>query len=155
MKALSIRQPWASLLVDGVKLYEYRQSDYTYRGLVAIHASKTRGPLERWALTQPDVLMHLPPVEELPSGCVIAIAWLGGTFRLTERGAREIRRDYPGEKIWGNPVRTQFALAFVAMRRLCEPAPVSGALSLWDWRVSARLKPEVDQISRELSAGRA
>ena len=77
MKALSIRQPWASLLVDGVKLYEYRPSDYKYRGLVAIHASKTRGPLERWALTQPDVLMHLPPVEELPSGCVIAVAWLG------------------------------------------------------------------------------
>jgi hypothetical protein len=69
MKALSIRQPWASLLVDGVKLYQYRPSDYTYRGLVAIHASKSRGPLERWAPTQPDVLRHLPPVEDLPSGC--------------------------------------------------------------------------------------
>src|SRR5258708_3897578 len=39
MKALSIRQPFATLLCLGVKEYETRTWKTDYRGLVAIHAS--------------------------------------------------------------------------------------------------------------------
>lgn len=40
MKALSIRQPWAWLIVNGFKDIENRSWDTKYRGLVLIHASK-------------------------------------------------------------------------------------------------------------------
>jgi hypothetical protein len=40
MKALSIRQPWAWLIVNGYKDIENRTWNTKFRGLVLIHASK-------------------------------------------------------------------------------------------------------------------
>lgn len=41
MKALSIRQPWASLIIDGVKDIENRTWRTKERGRILVHASKT------------------------------------------------------------------------------------------------------------------
>ena len=41
MKAISIRQPWAWLIVNGVKNIENRSRRCHYRGPVLIHATKT------------------------------------------------------------------------------------------------------------------
>jgi len=41
MKVLSIKQPWASLIVNGYKKYEFRTWKTKYRGEVLIHASKS------------------------------------------------------------------------------------------------------------------
>ena len=57
MKALSLRQPWASLIADGRKTIETRTWRTYYRGPLAIHAST-----------------H--PYEDLPTGGIIAVAWL-------------------------------------------------------------------------------
>lgn len=40
MKALTLCQPWASLIAWGEKQYETRSWSTDYRGLLAIHASK-------------------------------------------------------------------------------------------------------------------
>ncbi len=40
MKALTIRQPWASLIAAGVKTIETRSWSTRYRGPLAIHAGK-------------------------------------------------------------------------------------------------------------------
>ena len=42
MRVLSVRQPWASLLVRGVKRIEIRSWDTDYRGTLAIHASSKK-----------------------------------------------------------------------------------------------------------------
>ena len=42
MKALTIHQPWASLLARGAKRFETRSWATNYRGPIAIHASKKR-----------------------------------------------------------------------------------------------------------------
>ena len=39
MKALTIWQPWASLIARGVKQYETRSWATKYRGPIAIHAA--------------------------------------------------------------------------------------------------------------------
>lgn len=43
MKALTIWQPWASLLVSGQKKYETRSWATAYRGPIAIHAAMAAG----------------------------------------------------------------------------------------------------------------
>jgi hypothetical protein len=48
MKALSIRQPWADLIVQGKKTLELRSWSVKYRGALAIHASQN---IERAACT--------------------------------------------------------------------------------------------------------
>lgn len=44
MKALTIRQPWASLIALGVKTIETRSWPTNYRGPVLIHAGKAKPP---------------------------------------------------------------------------------------------------------------
>lgn len=43
MKAISIRQPWANLIIEGKKIIEIRKSNTDYRGLLLIHAARIRG----------------------------------------------------------------------------------------------------------------
>ena len=38
MKVLTIKQPWASLIINGHKLYEFRSWKTNYRGKILIHA---------------------------------------------------------------------------------------------------------------------
>ena len=59
MKALTLRQPWASLIADGRKTIETRTWRTRYRGPLAIHASAR-------------------PYEDLPTGGIVAVAWLYG-----------------------------------------------------------------------------
>lgn len=40
MKVLSIREPWASIIINGYKEYEFRNWKTNYRGKILIHASK-------------------------------------------------------------------------------------------------------------------
>ena len=42
MKAITIKQPWASLIVDGVKDIENRTWATNYRGLVLVHAGSAK-----------------------------------------------------------------------------------------------------------------
>jgi len=41
MKALSIRQPWAELIIRGIKVVENRSWSTEHRGPMAIHAART------------------------------------------------------------------------------------------------------------------
>ena len=38
MKVLTIREPWASLIVNGYKEYEFRSWKTNYRGKILIHS---------------------------------------------------------------------------------------------------------------------
>ena len=40
MKVISIKQPYASLIANGYKKYEFRTWKTSYRGKIYIHASK-------------------------------------------------------------------------------------------------------------------
>lgn len=53
MKALTIKQPWADLIIAGVKDIENRTWKTSYRGRILIHASKvpcSRGDLDAYPL---------------------------------------------------------------------------------------------------------
>lgn len=45
MKALSLRQPYAELIVTGLKTIELRSWNTKHRGKFLVHASKTKAPL--------------------------------------------------------------------------------------------------------------
>ncbi len=42
MKALTVKEPWASLIVQGFKKYEFRSWKTNYRGKVLIHAGLSK-----------------------------------------------------------------------------------------------------------------
>lgn len=76
LKALSIRQPWAWLIINGGKDFENRTWATQYRGPVLIHAAKGMTPKEYaeasdWA----DFCgVSVPPINELQRGGIIGAA---------------------------------------------------------------------------------
>jgi hypothetical protein len=70
MKVISIRQPWASLIVIGAKDVENRTWPTRYRGPVLIHASQRADDVSSDEIEHRFGL-HLP--EELPLGGVVGI----------------------------------------------------------------------------------
>ena len=53
MKAITIKQPWASLIVHGVKDIENRTWHTNFRGRVLIHSS-SKGDIAKYGCLQPE-----------------------------------------------------------------------------------------------------
>lgn len=101
MKAITIRQPWASLIAAGVKTIETRSWSTKYRGPLAIHAGKhndgsffpcayVKGTLfdhprvvERRTLRLPNgIEIPHPGIESWPRGAVVATCTLADVVQI-------------------------------------------------------------------------
>lgn len=75
MKALSIKQPWAWLILFGGKPVENRTWNTHFRGEFLIHASKgcTKAEYQSVVLfaRQAGFKGSIPPLENLPRGCFV------------------------------------------------------------------------------------
>lgn len=75
MKALSIRQPWAWLILHGGKRIENRSWTTRQRGRILIHAAKgmTRDEYEdgKLILAAANPVVTLPPFEQLQRGGIV------------------------------------------------------------------------------------
>lgn len=86
IKALTLTQPWATLVAIGVKKIETRSWSTTYRGLLAIHAAQNltpvggKGGLYELCMSEPFYrvldLAEYKTSEDLPRGAIVAIARL-------------------------------------------------------------------------------
>ncbi len=80
IKVLAIRQPWASLIAEGLKTLEVRSRNTNIRGTIAIYASRTKP-----ANTELDhyfnfMMGMLKPIPPLVQGQIIATAKLENSF---------------------------------------------------------------------------
>lgn len=150
MKALSLTQPWATLVAIGAKRIETRSWSTHYRGPIAIHASKgfPRDCRDLCA-TQP-FLRELTRVglsmPELPLGAVVATARLAYVFLTgdalnyqdrsrTVRGPSGLTYEMtPQEITFGDYSPGRFGWVLTDVVRLPSPIPAKGSLGLWDWR---------------------
>ena len=64
MKVLTIKQPWATLIMQGNKRFEFRSWQTKYRGELLIHAGKG---IDKEAMNR--LSKYLP--EELPAGKIL------------------------------------------------------------------------------------
>lgn len=83
MKTLSIRQPWAWLIVNGHKDIENRQWHTNFRGPVLIHAGKAMTKAEYADCL--DVAEHvgvtIPAFADLQRGGIVGVAEIVGCVR--------------------------------------------------------------------------
>ncbi|WP_437224958.1 ASCH domain-containing protein [Planctomicrobium sp. SH661] len=128
MKALTISQPFASLIADGTKFVENRKWECLYRGKLAIHAGKG---------TQ---YLTAKELQEHPHSCILAVCTLWDCLHVDQ-----IRKLY--EKGEGTRRITPATMAKIAehehtegpfcwilrdVQKLETPIPCSGAQGLWD-----------------------
>lgn len=160
MKAITLWQPWASLLAYGAKKYETRSWERSYRGPMAIHAGKFGfGPYAcelpigftdaainaLWPGTT-DPCAIVDNWDEFPKGEIIATAELVGIYKIVSRtqvdgNPIEAAIEKNGERIsitgdellFGDWTPGRYAWEFVNMTMLPEPIPAKGAQGIWNW----------------------
>lgn len=71
MKAISLLQPWATLVVIGAKKIETRSFNTKFRGDILIHASKKVTKLQKELADSMPFSHYLADMNELPTGKII------------------------------------------------------------------------------------
>jgi len=138
VKAITLTQPWATLVAIGAKRIETRSWRTHYRGPLAIHAAKALPPewrISAWDRRFAELLESLcgldqygaPDLAQLPAGMVLATATLAQctpTDTLHPSGQEHAFGDFtPGR--WGWLLENA--------QPLPTPITATGHLGLWNW----------------------
>lgn len=138
MKAITIKQPWATLIALKVKQFETRGWQTKFRGTIAIHAGKTIDKEAFIAFT--DVLKKhgITSVGQLPTGSVIAIANLVDCHKVIyDNGDNAIMHTglqiSGDEYLFGDYEEGRYGWELDSIEILKKPFPVKGKLRLWNF----------------------
>lgn len=161
MKAITVTQPWATLVAIGAKKIETRGWATAYRGPLAIHAGKGLGPVGgKKGLYEIRTLEPFRSALEaagycqfdgLPLGAIIAVGELTAVHRVPATPCRFPRgvgddhkyASYPVtlppfqddvERAFGDYTPGRYAWILEDIQRLDALVECKGALGLWEWQ---------------------
>ncbi len=147
MKALTLWQPWATLVAVGAKRIETRSWGTSYRGWLAIHAARYWSKETRRLCGGEPFLSTLQPhwvmgPRDLPAGCVVAICRLVACERMTEPLIAMVEEP---ERSFGDyrPGRYMWMLGDVRLLGPYGLIMATGRQGLWDWEPPAALVKEL------------
>ena len=159
IKAISLWQPWASLVVCGAKKIETRSWSTNIRGTVAIHAAK-RHPdwfkRDTYGCTKlEDALVSLwgswgwNQYDELPRGCILGTVEIIEVYPIVSQTNIEgrpfeaafydddVRVSVTGnELLFGDYTPGRFAWILENPVMFDKPIPAKGQQGFWNWEVS-------------------
>jgi len=151
MKAISLWQPWASLIAAGGKQIETRSwappkafigqplaicsTKYTLKEVLA---DAWRTPEIREFMRSNGMIM-----DRLPKGAVVAVCVLGGSVKITEGLAASLS---PLERAVGYYAPGRFAWILENVIALREPVPVIGRQGFFDVDIDPDLYETLDHI---------
>jgi len=158
MKAISILQPWATLVAIEAKRIETRSWATKYRGSLAIHASKNIPDFaEELCETEEyfnDALKYagiyftgdVPLKTLIPCGAVLCICNLVDCLKIAHQDGVEAQLEddriiYQPEYFFGDYTPGRYAWILENVRSLPKPVPVRGRLGLWNWEPPEGVQP--------------
>lgn len=124
MKAITIKQPWATLIINGYKEYEFRSWKTKFRGDVLIHAGKTidKNHLQRFEQ------LNL----EYPTGKILG--------KVTITDCIEVTKEFEDELIKKNKLvygasqgRDGYAFKIEQVEKWNTPKEATGKLGFWNY----------------------
>lgn len=141
MRAISLWQPWASLVATNWKHYETRSWQTPYRGPLVICAAKRIDDLDYW-FNQPEFRRHLiasgiKHYVDLPLGKALCIVNLVDIFQ-TEHIRHRLDAT---ERAFGNYEDGRFAWKLDFDIRFINPFPVRGSQGLFNVDLPNTVKP--------------
>ena len=143
MKALTLTQPWASLVASGAKRIETRSWRTSYRGPLAIHAAagmpkSARELRHRYPFAEALMQGGISETSEMPLGKIVATCRLidcvptaGIRWGELQRNGVIVAPDI--ERVFGEYAPGRWAWLLADIRRIDAPIPAKGSLSLWEW----------------------
>lgn len=124
MKVLTIKQPWASLIIDGYKEYEFRSWKTKVRGEVLIHASKS---LEKDAMKR---FKHLDL--EYPTGKILGKVTITDCIKVTKEFEDNLITQ--NELVYGaSRGRDGYAFKLDQVEKWETPKDAKGSLGFWNY----------------------
>ena len=122
VKVLTLKQPWATLVAEGIKKYEFRSWKTNYRGKILIHAGTgiDKKELEKFK----DLNL------EFPSKRILAEVELEDCLELND----ELNKKIIAEKniAYGSKYRTGFAWKLTNSKKINYDKEIKGQLGLWN-----------------------
>lgn len=141
MKAITIHQPWASLIAIGAERYETRSWKTVHRGYIAIHASQMWSKEQEFVwnkLRDMPETAHIPEIA--PLGAIICVCELVNCIPV-EQIRDQLSHD---DKIWGRHEDGWYVWELRVMKILREPVPAPSKNGLWTWEYDLpSAKPKV------------
>lgn len=133
MKAISLLQPWASLVVMGVKTIETRSWGTKYRGPILIHASK--GKAGNIFAEEPAFKKYIKDFKTLPFGAIIGQAIITDVIRIENLHLPDklINKLTMEEKAFGDYTEGRYAWLLEEHKKFDTPIPARGTLSIWEY----------------------
>lgn len=127
MKALSIKEPYASLICRGVKTIETRSFKTKYRGELYIHASKTKNNKDHIYK-----LKGLYKEEDLKPGFIICKCTLSDCIYMDENFIKLVKKNKT-EELCGNYAIGRYAWILKDITPLKKPILIKGKLGIWNF----------------------
>lgn len=128
MKVITIKQPWATLIKEGYKEYEFRTWKTKYRGEILIHAGKG---IDKAAMEK---FKHLKL--EYPSGCIIAKATITDCIYVDDEMRKMLKSK--NSLVYSNIIKNiewnGYGFKLEDVDKI-EPIKINGKLSLWDYDI--------------------
>lgn len=124
MKALTIKEPWATLIIEGYKKYEFRSWKTKYRGKILIHAgmSLERDNVDRFAVYN----------LEYSKGVIIGEADIVDCILVDQKLDDELKKINP--LVYGRSGHIEkYAWKLKNVKKYEKPIPVKGKLGLWNY----------------------
>ena len=118
--ALSVRQPWAYLIVMGQKTIDLRRRPFSYRGLLVIHASAKVDEAAMYFFDLQD--------SGLDTGCLVGAVELVDAIEMTRDDLRKKRWEH---RSFGPFPDRMFGLVLSPIQVFPRPIPASGNQGLF------------------------
>lgn len=124
MKVLTIKQPYASLIAEGIKEYEFRTWKTNYRGEFLIHAGKGRN------LEYMEKFKHLNL--DYPAGYIIAKVTLADCIEVTDdfREILKMNNSILYSHVINDKTWKGYAFKITNVEKI-ENIPIQGKLGFW------------------------
>jgi len=124
MKALTIKEPWASLIINGYKKYEFRSWKTNYRGKILIHAGLS---------IEKDIIKRFESYNLIyKKGAIIGEADLVDCILVDKEFNQKLKSINPIIYERSNHPQT-YAWKLENIKKYDKPINVKGKLGLWNY----------------------
>ena len=123
MKVLTIKEPWATLIINGYKKYEFRSWKTNYRGKILIHAGKS---------TDKEAFSRVKDYNlEINNGSIIGECNITECILVDDAFDKKLRKENP--VIYRNNHIGMYAWKLDNIVKYEKCIAVKGKLGLWDY----------------------
>lgn len=128
MKVLTIKQPWASLIINGYKRYEFRSWYTNYRGELLIHAGKS---VDKEAMKRLEKYLDF----DIPIGKIIGKVNITDCVKLDSNLKEELLNE--NSDIYKNFEVGSFGWQIEDVIKFDNPIEINGMLGLWNYDINS------------------